>query len=444
MNILFISHSSQWGGAEKILYQLLKLLAKDEFNCSCIFPKPGPLEIAVKNLNVKTFVSEIKWWVGGKENRFHTLLNFCEGIKERINKIAEIITSNKIDLVITNTIVMGEGAIAAKLMNIPHVWHIHEILSNDPGLHGPLELQQFYSLVLRMTDFIVTVSKAVQEEIENFLGYSSQKIGVIYNGIEIDKGSLEIEKNLTSPIVAAAGNIYRRKGFDTLLRAAKRVCEQIPNTKFIIAGRVTEQDYYEKLLAERKIFGLENNFEFVDFQNDIYSFYKHASVFVLPSVCEPMGLVLLEAMSACVPVIATECGGPSEIIVDGQSGFLVPVNDEKGMAEKIIYLINNRDVAVRMGRAAYERVKNNFNVKDFIDNYSKLLTGITSGREKEKKTSHAELEMLLDIFDLIGIEKTKIVSAVEFYEMVKRSLPAKLYQRLGPMKKVARKLAGFY
>jgi len=443
MNILFISHSSVRGGAENVLYNLLKWFPKDKVKLFCIFPRPGQLLEDIKNLGVGTFITELKRWVGKDKNSRYDALEFCLGLKERISAIVDFVHSNNIDLIITNTIVVGDGAIAARISGIPHIWYIHEILSQDPSLDAPIPLELFYSLILSLTESMVVVSNAVKKEIEDHIENSFGKILVIHNaleGKEIDllkseKGNYQEEK-----IIVSAGYICRRKGFLTLLKSAKYVCEQVPEARFVVVGSVSEKDYYENLLIEREKLGLEKKFIFAGYQNDLYPFFNDASLFVLSSICDPFPLVLLEAMDAGLPVVATESGGAQEAVLDGKNGFLVPADEENEMAEKIIYLLKNDKIASQMGLEGRQRIKNEFNYKKYIENMTILFSEVVSTHHKENLSSN--VEMFLEIFDSLGIEKSKTLEAVNLFEKVNQSLPAKIYRRLGPLKKVFKKSIG--
>src|SRR5262249_10253107 len=118
-------------------------------------------------------------------------------------------------------------------------------------------------------------------------------------------------------------------------------------------------------------------FQFVSRQPDVSPFISSASVGVLTSVSEGFSNAILEYMCAGLPVVATNVGGNPEIVEDGESGFLVPVSDPASLAEKLICLLQNHDLAARMGSRARERVEREFSLESMIckhqDYYQKLL-----------------------------------------------------------------------
>lgn len=422
MNILFISHSSALGGAENNLYELLSGL-KGKINCYCIFPSHGPLEEKVAALGIPTFVTKMKWWIGIEPNATATFFGFFEDLKERVEIIQEIISKNKIDLVFTNTIVVGEGALAAKVLNVPHIWRIAEILSADPGFVVPFDLALFYRIVIALSSTVLVVANAVKKEFENVLGCDVPNIEVVYDGIEMGKRQFSFKLSMKNKLVLAAGNICRRKGFMAFLEAAALVKKKVPGAKFRIAGNITEKEYYSQMLKKRKQKGLNEDFEFVGFQKDIYRVLEECRVFVLSSTCEPLGTVVLEAMSAGRPVVVTDSGGPAEIVEDQISGFVVPVNNPEIMAQRIVCLLEDEDMAYRMGRAAFDRIGENFTKGKFISECLDIIM-----RTSKKESVKFDLNMIIDILDSFGAQRFK--GKLENYDKITNSKLCKIAKYL--------------
>lgn len=419
------------GGAEKELFMLLKRLPKNEFECHCLFDANGPLVEKISSLGVKIHIVDLRWWVARDEGPEMCLFNVFDRLSERTEKIAGIIKANKIDLVMTNTIVVADGAIAARIAGVPHIWRTAEMLSSDPSLKSPLPLKTLYSTVLKLSDYVVGCANAVMKEFENSLCYKPDNMKLIYSAMERSEEPLDFTSNIKRKnIVFSAGYISPRKGFTTLLKAAKLVSSAVPDVRFKVAGGVSDNEYYRQLLKERKRLKLEKVFELCGFRNDIDRLMRESAMFVLPSLSEPFGIVLLEAMAAAKPTIATDSGGPSEAIVDGVSGYIVPVDDHKKMADKIIFLLTNKDVAEKMGRAGFERAKKVFDVNVFADSYAELFKIAVSEQREEITSKGFQLRDIIEIFNSIGKGRKFIRDRINFYNKIHSSFLYRVYRKM--------------
>jgi len=150
------------------------------------------------------------------------------------------------------------------------------------------------------------------------------------------------------PVILFVGSNMHRKGVPDLIKAAPGVIKQYPKARFVIVGSDKSIDRLKALCSDLKI---ERNFEFAGWrsQEDLLGFYMRATVFVMPSLTEALGVTFLEAMAAGVPVIGTEVGGITEIIQHGFNGLLVPVESPPSITEAIDQLL--ADEAFRKGIA---------------------------------------------------------------------------------------------
>jgi glycosyltransferase involved in cell wall biosynthesis len=357
------------GGAEVVLRDLLPALPRELFETQCVFPQEkGAMVEILQGKGIKTHTVLYKGYHFFKPSSLYKILSLYYNLHSTVDELCEIIKREKIDLVITNTLVMLDGALAAKKCEIPHIWYVHEMVSVDPGFAPFLTLSpyQLYSIMCMLSEKVVVVSEAVREEIEQYIG-KTEKIRVVYNGVAIaTETAPERKENGT---VLSAGTMCRRKGFSDLLKAAALVRDQIPSAQFVLAGR-TDKHYAPALWDEREQLKLRGNFTFLKFCSDMESLYREASMVVIPSLVEPFSLVALEGMRMGLPVIATRCGGPEEIVVDRETGFLVSKNE---IAEKILWLFRNPKEATEMGRKGFERAKEKFSHEKFLQEFTKEL-----------------------------------------------------------------------
>ena len=153
-----------------------------------------------------------------------------------------------------------------------------------------------------------------------------------------------------------------RKNISLLLRAFHEVKKRIKDVKLLLIGSCRKRQHEFKLLCSK--LGIERSVSFLGHIENIIPYYQQAEVFVLPSKQEGLGIVVLEAMACGTPVIATRCGGPEEIVIDGVNGYLVPNNnDPQILSEKIIELLENKQLLQKMGENARKYVEAKYSVE---------------------------------------------------------------------------------
>ncbi len=226
------------------------------------------------------------------------------------------------------------------------------ILSNIPLViteHDPFKLSAPKSLIkkitLAATNKIICISKANRNFLAQLYPRHSKKLQVIHNGIELAKPI----KSKRSGILSV-GTLHQRKGYRYLIEAISKLPEQ--NVK--IAGEGPERAKLEKLI---KNLNLVNRVELLGYRDDITKLMSEAEVFVLPSLKEAFGLVILEAMQAGTPVISTRAGGVPEIITNGENGLLVEAGDSQQLTEAIKKVLLKRDLSNKLSKSGLKRVK---------------------------------------------------------------------------------------
>jgi len=201
--------------------------------------------------------------------------------------------------------------------------------------------------IYRWADRVVAVSEGVAEDVEKLFLVPRDKIEVIYNPIiskELDNKInepvehpwLNQDKN---PVILGVGRLIGQKDFSTLIKSFSKIKKIKDNTKLIILGEGRDRIKLEK---EIKDLGLNENVDLPGYVDNPYSFMKKASVLVLSSAWEGFGNVLVEAMAAGTPVVATNCpSGPAEILEGGKYGPLLAVGDADGLADAVIKILND-------------------------------------------------------------------------------------------------------
>jgi glycosyltransferase involved in cell wall biosynthesis len=222
---------------------------------------------------------------------------------------------------------------------------------------------------------IIAVSKFTAEGIIKRYGISPEKITVIPNAIDtarfhpkVNGNDIRERWNLNSyPVIVYVGRLVQNKGLHNLIEAFANVLKVITDAKLIIVGEEQKSEFIgggimNELLTMSKRLNLDGSIKFVGKASaeDLPKIYAASDLFVLPSLLEGFGMVLLEAMATEKPCIATIVGGIPEAVIHGKTGILVPKGDTAALSEAICTLLSDKSLAKRLGKAGRQRVEKNF------------------------------------------------------------------------------------
>jgi len=216
-------------------------------------------------------------------------------------------------------------------------------------------------------DLIVTISKYSFEKLQTHYNVNPSKVRIVPNGVDIEKykpaensAILKCQFGLKNVYtVLFVGNLIPRKGLMFLVDAAMQVVKTYPKTQFVIVGEGSLKTWLiNKLVAVK----LLDNFVFKSglSEEELSALYSCSDVFVLPSIQEGQGIVLLEASASEKPVVAFNIGGVNEVVVDAKTGLLVDCGNSSKLAEALMKLLGDSTLRQNMGLAGREFVKENF------------------------------------------------------------------------------------
>jgi len=274
------------------------------------------------------------------------------------------------------------GRLAAKIARIPvviytaHGFYFHDLM---PWWKRRPILWIEKALGKCCTDFIFTQSAedretAVKEKIK-----LPDKVIWIGNGVDPKRFETPCAEGLRSElglrsndkVVGFIGRLVREKGVEELFQAVGRVKKVFPETKLLVVGDTLESERDRratKILRQiMEAEGLVDTVIFAGFREDIPELLSLMDVFVLPSHREGMPRTVLEAMAAAKPVIATDIRGCREEVIDGVTGFLIPIRSPEALAEAIIKILSDAELAHKMGQAGRKRVIEEFDEKIIIN-----------------------------------------------------------------------------
>jgi glycosyltransferase involved in cell wall biosynthesis len=223
-------------------------------------------------------------------------------------------------------------------------------------------------LILRKYDIIVTLTE--EDKAANWKSYSN--VVVMPNPI---RSSFDVISDLMSKRVIAAGRLVHQKNFMSLVRAFSVVAAKHMDWSLDIYGEGCQRQMLEQ---EIERLGLRGVINLCGYTSNLSLAYSKSSIFALSSIYEGWGMVITEAMACGLPVVSYACPcGPRDIISDGKDGFLVPVNDEKQLADRICYLIEHEDVRLQMGAAAIEKSRQ-FSLDKIMARWTSLFDSLVS------------------------------------------------------------------
>jgi len=220
---------------------------------------------------------------------------------------------------------------------------------------------------LKKCDYII----ALTDHMKNYLiaqKFDKSKIIIIPNMIRIKK-EISNKKYKDPVVIGTIARFVPKKGIDIFLHSLSKLKKQKYHFKAIIGGDGAEKN---NLINLSKNLGLDNDVSFIGWVKDKDKFFEEIDIFCIPSLREPFGIVALEAMEACVPIVASRSEGLSEIIRDTQDGLLCDVGSSDHLAKNIGYLIKNQDIAHNLTISSYSRLKDKYDIKTlslFLKNF---------------------------------------------------------------------------
>ncbi len=354
--ILHLITSLNVGGTEKYLLYITKAL-KSKFKFYVGYLKQeGDVAAELRAEGIPVY----------KLNNLYKLYVFCK--------------KNKIQLLHTHLYRANIlGRIMGKFANVSI------IISSQRSIDG---WKRLYHVLLdkwtiNITDCIIANCEAAKKILIEREKVKSNKICVIYNGVDIKNYvtkitaillKKELKINDSIPIIGYIGRLHCEKGVDYIPEIAVNLKKYIPQFKFVIIG---EGPCKQELRREIKNRDLTENIILISGKENILDFISIMDLVVLPSREESFPQVILEAMSMAKPVVAADVGGVGEIVINGVNGTLVPPGDAEAFTQGICQILQDKNKAYEMGQAGRKQVLENFGIEKMINAtesiYNKLI-----------------------------------------------------------------------
>jgi len=380
------------GGSYYSLLYLIQGLNKKKYEPYVLFCQDNVLIPEYKKITPHIYINDFDPFVSSPLMSFEDYIKwpyrFLSGIVWKQIKIRKIIKEIKPDLVHLNNgqNAMHEWVLACHLYDIKVVVH-------DRGVRPPYSFQT--KLFVNLIDAVISISEYYKNYIITYK-LPVKKLVRIYNGLNVklfdDAVDLERVRILKEQyglinvehVVGIVGNIDIWKGQLIVVKAIYELKRHYPNIKCLIIGTVVKgaEEYKQELdnyILENK---LSENIIFTGFIKDIPNIINSLDITIHASIePEPFGRVILEGMAAKKPIVGTNTGGVPEIIIDGVTGLLVPMNDPAKLADAIRYYLSNKTIALEMASKGRQRLIDVFSTEKMVAETEKLYEDVFYGKE---------------------------------------------------------------
>lgn len=367
INITFLASTLPVGGAEHILLELIKHLNRDSFDVNVLCLKAGgSIGEEFRRMGIRVLDNLMSW-------------RFDASISWRLSSILKQLKPDVLYM-FNHDDAMLWGKVSSRIAGVPVVllW-VHS--SFIPG--KTFLVRAVNRLTINMVSRIIAISETHKKSIEsNYPALKENKLEVIYNGLDIDAydstcANRELSDSLRGQgfehIVGTIARLSPEKNLEVLFRASRIVLDEQPRTLFLVVGDGPERQRYEGFARE---LGIENNVRFLGMRSDVPSILKIFDLAVLSSKEEVFPMFLLEAMASRLPVVSTRVGSIEEIVQEGRSGFLVEKGDHRGLADRILRLINEEELSREMGNRGRDIVEQHFTVERMVTATERLITDL--------------------------------------------------------------------
>lgn len=382
LKVLHVVLSLGVGGAEKLVYDMVRRLPSDEYSPSvCCLQLVGPLGEKLEEQGIPVYFRQripgFDWgliaWLRGIIRRENIDVIHAHQYTPLFFSVMTALLSPRINLVYTE-----HGRL------YPERRRFKRYLLN------PL-------LAMRI-DHIVSISDSTKQAMARYDNFPARRIQVIQNGVDFanlmpdfdilaKKGSLGVADH--NPIVGTAARLDEIKNIPMMLRAFRLVLEAMPEARLLVAGRGPKEADLKKLAAE---LGISKEVIFIGLRYDLPEIYRLFDIFLLSSHTEGISITLLEAMASGIPTVTTAVGGNPEVVLPGETGYLVPANGEQEMAARILELLRDRGKRRRFGECGRSRAIERFAFDRMMESYQHLYLGKDQsrfGRDGSRKEERA-------------------------------------------------------
>jgi len=359
IKVLYIIATLDIGGTERQLVELAKRIDKERYEPAiCCLTRGGPLEKELQNTGIEVHILHKK----GKWD-FGIILKLFGLIRRKRPDIVHTFlwTSN------------AWGRIAALLAGVPVIISSERSTDLWKGWFE-FSIDRILSLFTRR----VIVNSCRVKEFIKAKGIEESRIAVVYNGIDTgiynsSCNSIELRNSLgldaKRPVIGYIGRLSYEKNPQLFVKLSAQILQKRKDVQFLIVGDGELRNEVEEKIGE---YNLRDHIKIAGYRKDVPRILQAIDVVVLTSLWEGLPNSLIEAGASSRPAVSFDVGGVREIIADGKTGFVIPAFDEKSFVDKVIFLLDNPDLAKKMGEEGKKIVQEKFEISKTVKSIEKI------------------------------------------------------------------------
>ena len=356
MRVLQICSAREIGGGEKHFGDLTNALVQRGHTVFAALAPESPVRALLPSLGANNIL----------EAPMRNALNPATAVR-----LSRFVRQNRIDIVHAHVArdyplaALAAGRSQARLVLTRHVLFPMSVI---------------HRLTRRRTANVIAVSEAVAEALRAQQIFDPARITVIHNGIDLTRFAARAQPPHLKSRIGMIGHLAEIKGQEEFIRAAAIVLADHDDVEFVIAGEYKSKSGENRRRLETLIADLKVNVRLLGWVEDIPELLSTLDLFVSPARSEPFGLSMVEAMAAGVPVIATRSEGAREIVSDGETGRLVPVNEPQALARAISEVLADENGREQLSQQALTSVRARFSLEEMVARTERLYDEVCRGQ----------------------------------------------------------------
>lgn len=396
MKVCFISNATQLGGAERVLLETIDVLMERGVECRVLLGGDGELAHELGEAGVPYAFLDGGSWVTWERPSPWNRAKAVAKIAGRLLPAARTIRSWRCDAIYSNSLTVCGGAVVARLLNLPHIWHLHEF-GKEFGVFYKFGEGFSNRSIGRLSTACILVSNALAAKYGQFIAPS--KLRVVYPSVHrgLSPSECSVAQSALAPAVAGrfrlviVGGLVEGKGQEDAVRALGHLVRDGVDAELLMVGE--SYPAFRGTLEEiARSNALSGRVAFVGRVRDASPFIRAADVVLVCSRAEAFGRVTIEAMLAGKAVVGAAVGATAELVQDGFNGLLYKCCDASDLAAKVRFLVDHPDIAQRLGENGKRWAASRFTRERYGEELMDVLSSVVRSPSLLSVTSQIKVQ----------------------------------------------------